>query len=73
MKLNPNDISALMDHYRMTKDSRLSIFSTDPKNTEKLYKAGLVVEYAHGELNRPLTSKGLALAQLILDYANEVQ
>jgi len=72
MKITPKDISTLMDHYVMTKNPVLSISSSDTSSANKLHKLGLIVDKDPGEMNRPLTDKGLILAQLIVDYANEV-
>lgn len=72
MKITPTDISTLMDHYTMTKNPGLGIFSSDVSSANKLHKMGLIVDKDPGEMNRPLTDKGLTLAQLIVDYANEV-
>lgn len=69
MSLTPEDISNLMTHYIMTKDRRACIFGHDTRNLSKL---GLLVPRDKGELNWPLSDKGLVLAQLIIDYANEV-
>lgn len=73
MLLTAKDISTLMKHYVMTKSSHTGISSSNNTSTNKLYKAGLVVEYNPSKINRPLTAKGVTLAQLIIDYANEVQ
>jgi hypothetical protein len=72
MKITPTDISTLMNHYIMTKNPTLGIFSSDASSANKLHKLGLIVDKDPGEMNRPLTDKGLTLAQLIVDYANEV-
>lgn len=71
MKFTPTDISTLMDHYVMTKNPKLGIFSTDAASANKLHKMGLIVDKDPGKTNRPLTDKGLTLAQLIVDYTNE--
>lgn len=72
MHLTATDIGTLMDHYVMTKNRRTGISNSDYTSTDKLYAAGLVVEDDPSKINRPLTAKGLTLAQLIIDYANEV-
>jgi len=69
MTLTPDDISNLMSHYMMTKKPSLGIFGHD---TFRLSSLGLIVPKDDSSCNRPLTSKGLVLAQLIIDYANEV-
>ena len=69
MSLTPEDISNLMSHYIMTKDDRVGIFGHDTRNLSKL---GLLMPRDRGETNWPLSDKGLVLAQLIIDYANEV-
>ena len=68
MVLSPEDIGNLMTHYIMTKDRDTGIFGHDTRN---LVKLGLLAPRDKGEINWPLSDKGLVLAQLIIDNANE--